>query len=83
MPEERPTAKQSILFVTQLIILFTGTVAGAVISDPIDKFYNLLIMPGVGGLGFIAFRKKWYYVPCGPGNHLSVADSCRVHAGWV
>lgn len=63
MPEERPTAKQSILFVTQLIILFTGTVAGAVISDPIDKFYNLLIMPGVGGLGFIAFRKKWYYVP--------------------
>ncbi|HHX94223.1 MAG TPA: hypothetical protein GX691_00155 [Clostridia bacterium] len=63
MPEGKHTAKQSIFFVIKLIILLTGTVVGAAISDPIDIFYNLLIMPGVGSLGFISFRKKWYFVP--------------------
>lgn len=44
-------------------IMFAGTLIGMVLSDGMGMFYNALIMPGIGGFGYMLLRKKAYYVP--------------------
>ncbi len=51
------------IFITQLIILFAGAIVGAALSNSMGMFYNFLIMPIIGGLGYITFKKKWWLVP--------------------
>jgi hypothetical protein len=46
-------------------IMFAGTLIGLVLSDGIGMFYNVLIMPGIGGFGYMLLRKKAYCVPLG------------------
>ncbi len=55
--------KQLILFL--LSIIFLGTLIGMVLSDGMGMFYNALIMPAIGGFGYILLKKKSYCVPLG------------------
>lgn len=51
------------------LILLTGILAGALIglalSDGMGMFYNALIMPAIGALGYRLLKKKAYCVPLG------------------
>lgn len=58
------TIKRSI-FMTQFIILIAGAIIGVALSNSMDMFYNLLIMPIIGGVSLIALKKKWYLTPIG------------------
>ena len=51
------------IFVTQLIILISGGFLGIALSNSIGMFYNFIIMPIIGGVSVIAFKKKWYLAP--------------------
>lgn len=51
------------IFITQLIILIAGAIIGVALSNSMGMFYNFLIMPIIGGIGFITFKKKWYIAP--------------------
>lgn len=51
------------IFITQLIILLAGAIVGVALSNSMGMFYNFLIMPIVGGLGYITLKKKWWSVP--------------------
>ncbi len=48
-----------------LSIIFVGTLIGMVLSDSIGMFYNALIMPAIGGFGYMLLRKKSYFLPLG------------------
>lgn len=43
-----------------LIVLFLGSFLGAALSNSMGMFYNFLIMPFLGGLGYMLFKKKVY-----------------------
>jgi hypothetical protein len=51
------------IFLTQLIILIVGAIIGIALSNSMDMFYNLLIMPIIGGISLIVLRRKWYLTP--------------------
>jgi hypothetical protein len=51
------------IFITQLIILMAGAIVGVALSNSVGMFYNFIIMPIIGGVSFIAFRRKWYLAP--------------------
>jgi len=53
--------KQFTLFL--LSVIFAGTLIGMVLSDGMSMFYNALIMPAIGGFGYMLFKKKPYFVP--------------------
>lgn len=53
--------KQLYLFIIGIIIL--GAILGMALTDGIGMFYNILIMPIIGALGYFVFSKKSYYVP--------------------
>lgn len=55
--------KQMIVFL--LCIMLAGTLLGMVISDGMLMFYNGLIMPAIGGFGYILFKRNAYFVPVG------------------
>ncbi len=55
--------KQLMLFI--LSIIFLGALIGMVLSDGMGMFYNALIMPAIGGFGYMLLRKKSYFVPLG------------------
>ncbi|EHL04310.1 hypothetical protein HMPREF0322_05004 [Desulfitobacterium hafniense DP7] len=55
--------KQIIVFL--LCIMLAGTLLGMVISNGMLMFYNGLIMPAIGGFGYILFKRKAYFVPLG------------------
>ncbi|SDG59320.1 zf-HC2 domain-containing protein [Desulfosporosinus hippei] len=55
--------KQITLFL--LSVIFAGTLIGMVLSDGMSMFYNALIMPAIGGFGYMLFKKKSYFVPLG------------------
>ncbi|WP_069998058.1 zf-HC2 domain-containing protein [Cellulosilyticum sp. I15G10I2] len=50
------------IFITQLTILILGTVVGVALSNSMGLFYNFIIMPAIGGISLIAFKKKWYWM---------------------
>ena len=51
------------IFITQIIILMAGATLGVALSNSMGMFYNFIIMPIIGGISLIAFRRKWYVAP--------------------
>lgn len=51
------------VFISQLIILIAGAFIGVALSNSMNMFYNFLIMPAVGSISLIVFKKKWYLSP--------------------
>lgn len=51
------------LFLVAVII--GGALLGMIISDGLGLFYNALIFPLIGGIGYLFFKKWWYLVPIG------------------
>lgn len=51
------------IFITQLIILLAGAIVGVALSNSMGMFYNFLIMPIIGGVGYITLKEKWWLVP--------------------
>lgn len=48
-----------------LTILIIGGLLGIYLSNSQGMFYNVLIMPCVGIVGYVLLRKKYYWVPVG------------------
>lgn len=46
-----------------LTIAVLGALVGLALTESAGLFYNILIMPTIGLIGFYALQKKWYYVP--------------------
>ena len=53
------------IFITQLVILVVGAIIGVAITNSMNMFYNFIIMPIIGGVSLIAFKRKWYLAPLG------------------
>ena len=47
------------------IMIILGSFIGVCISESELMFYNIIIMPLIGGLGYFVFNKKFYIVPIG------------------
>lgn len=45
---------------TGLVVLILGSLLGAGLSNSMGMFYNFLIMPILGGIGYMVFGKKNY-----------------------
>jgi hypothetical protein len=56
--------KKQITFIL-LSVIFAGTLIGMALSDGMGMFYNAIIMPVIGGFGYMLLRKKAYLVPLG------------------
>lgn len=48
------------LFITLTIIIIAASMLGLALSESMGMFYNILIMPFIGGLGYFAFDEKSY-----------------------
>jgi|GEM_PF-6785241 len=48
-----------------LAIICAGAVAGIVLLNSAAMFYNLLILPAIGGLSRLSLKQKWYATPVG------------------
>lgn len=53
------------LYLFSFMILFAGSILGIGLSNGMGMFYNFLVMPGLGAIGYFALKKKWYLVPLG------------------
>lgn len=53
------------LFFTGLTLLILGALVGVALSNSFGMFYNFILMPVVGGLGYLIFKKQWYLAPLG------------------
>lgn len=51
------------LFLSGLVLLISGAFIGIGISNSFRVFYNFLIMPLVGGVGYLTLKNKWYFTP--------------------
>lgn len=51
------------IFITQLTILIVGAITGVALSNSMGMFYNLIIMPVIGGISLVVFKRKWYFAP--------------------
>lgn len=51
------------IFITQTIILIVGAIVGIALTNSMGMFYNFIIMPIIGGVSFVAFKRKWYFAP--------------------
>ncbi len=45
-----------------LILILIGSIMGVLLSESEGMFYNILIMPIIGGVSYFVFRKKSYKV---------------------
>ena len=52
--------KRSILF-SQIAMLIIGGVVGVAFTNSIEMFYNLMIMPLIGGISYFVWKKKSYW----------------------
>lgn len=46
-------------------VLLAGVVLGILLSNGMGMFYNFVLMPAVGILGYLIFHKRWFWVPAG------------------
>ena len=46
-----------------IVTIVLGAILGIALTDGIGMFYNILIMPTIGALGYFAFSNKSYYLP--------------------
>ncbi len=53
--------KKQLTFIT-IAIMFAGTLFGLLISDSMNMFYNALILPAIGALGYVLLKKKAYLI---------------------
>lgn len=53
------------LYFSAIIIIVLGAILGMALTDGIGMFYNIIIMPTIGVIGYFALSKKAYYVPLG------------------
>lgn len=53
------------LFISQFVVLIAGAIFGVALSNSMDMFYNLIIMPIIGGISYIVLKRKWYLAPLG------------------
>lgn len=53
------------LMLSASIMVILGSFIGVCISESELMFYNIIIMPLIGGLGYFVFNKKFYIVPIG------------------
>ncbi len=53
------------LYVAAIIAIVFGTILGTVLTDSMGLFYNILIMPAIGVIGYFVVPKEPYYVPAG------------------
>lgn len=67
--------KQVTLFLMGSIL--AGTLLGLVLADGMGMFYNALIMPAIGGFGYLLLKRKAYLVPLGLLLFSSVWTSIR------
>lgn len=51
------------IYMTQLTILIVGTGIGLALTNTMGMFYNFIIMPFIGGISFLTFKRKWYLTP--------------------
>lgn len=51
------------IFITQLTILAAGAIIGVALSNSMGMFYNFIIMPLIGCIGFTVLKRKWYLTP--------------------
>lgn len=51
------------LFIVSIIFIVIASMLGLALSESMDMFYNILIMPAIGVIGYFALDKKSYYVP--------------------
>lgn len=51
------------LYLAGLITIVVGAVLGVALTDGMGIFYNILIMPTIGVLGYFVIPKKSYYIP--------------------
>lgn len=51
------------LYFASLIIIVFGAILGIALTEGMGMFYNILIMPTIGAIGYFALGKKSYYVP--------------------
>lgn len=65
--EQPPTKDEKIIFaikrsifITQLSVLIAGAIIGLALSNSMGMFYNFIIMPIIGGISLVAFKRKWY-----------------------
>lgn len=64
MDEEKILKKiKKQLFVGAMVIISLGAMIGLALSESMGMFYNILIMPTIGAIGYLALRKKAYLVP--------------------
>lgn len=47
------------------VLLMMGLLLGVMITGSADVFYNFLLMPVVGVLGYLVFRRRWYIALAG------------------
>lgn len=51
------------LYFGAIIAIILGAILGVALTDGIGMFYNILIMPTIGVIGYLVLTKKSYYVP--------------------
>lgn len=51
------------VFTASIFIIVIASMLGLALSETMGMFYNILIMPAIGVLGYFVLDKKSYYVP--------------------
>jgi len=54
--------KNELYFIALIVIIF-GAMLGVALTDGMGMFYNILIMPTIGVIGYFTLSKKSYLVP--------------------
>lgn len=54
--------KKQLIYIVCIIMLL-GTILGMMITHSMNMFYNILIIPTIGGLSFLVLRKKSFIFP--------------------
>ncbi len=49
------------IYISMFFLLIFGGLFGLALSNSNNIFYNFMIMPIVGSLSYIIFKKKWYF----------------------
>lgn len=51
------------LFIIAIVIIALGGLVGLALSESMGMFYNIIIMPAIGAIGYFALKRKAYLVP--------------------
>lgn len=71
LPTETPNDKKIISAIRKsllrlgILVLCAGSLMGIFMSNSMNMFYNILIMPGMGMLSYALLKRRSFYVPPG------------------